>query len=636
MSHDIFRSILREYWGYPDFRGIQRDIIDSIASGQDTLGLMPTGGGKSITFQVPALAAEGTCLVITPLIALMKDQVAALRKRGVKAAAIYSGMSREDIVQVYDNVAYGGVKILYLSPERISTELFQMRLSQMNVSFIAVDEAHCISQWGYDFRPSYLHIADLRTRLQGKPVLALTATATPKVVSDIQDKLSFQDGKVFSMSFARKNLSYVVRHTTDKTGEMLHVLQSVQGTAIVYTRSRQKTKEVSDMLNAAGISATFYHAGLEHAVRDSRQRQWIEGRQRVMVATNAFGMGIDKADVRLVIHVDTPDSLEAYFQEAGRAGRDGKRAYAVLLSNDGDKRRLSALIDETYPDKGYIKKVYDDLAYFFSIASRTGAGQSFSFDIDTFCHTFHHFPTRLMGALQALSRCGYIDYEADPDTMAKFMFTIRREDLNVLQPDNPIEREVILFVLRNYPGVFSTLVNVDEAYIASKTGYEVHQMYVVLNSLAQKRVAQFVPKRKTPYIKYRCERVTDEEFFIPPSAYEELKQRYVERVSHVISYINNGNVCRSRQLLHYFGERRSGNCGMCDVCRRNDSKGLLQDDSLHTPHAAIMQMLSAGKRVPITDLLGLPYDSESVQKAVRELLMEEKIQLSGDDVSLPQ
>ena len=387
-----YREVLQKYWGYDDFRGIQREIIESIGNGHDTLGLMPTGGGKSITFQVPALCSEGTCIVITPLIALMKDQVLHLRRRGIRAAAIYSGLSHEEIITTLENCIFGGITILYVSPERLSSELFRTKLRHMKVSFITVDEAHCISQWGYDFRPSYLQIADIRQDLPGIPVLALTATATPQVVEDIQDKLgnprnskisressisSQTSFNVFKMSFERKNLAYVVRRATDKRQELIHILESVKGCAIVYARSRRRTKEVAELLCEAGISATFYHAGLDTVVKDQRQREWQEDKVRVMVATNAFGMGIDKPDVRVVLHIDCPDSLEAYFQEAGRAGRDGKKAYAVLLYNDADQRKLDKRISDTFPEKAYIRKVYEHLDYFYQVGVRAGYHPTF-------------------------------------------------------------------------------------------------------------------------------------------------------------------------------------------------------------------------------------------------------------------
>ena len=419
---DKYQEILRQYWGYDDFRGIQREIIESIGSGKDTLGLMPTGGGKSITFQVPALLKGGVCLVVTPLIALMKDQVAHLRRRGILASAIYTGMTHEEIVTTLNNAVFGGVNILYVSPERLSSPLFLAKLNYMNVSFITVDEAHCISQWGYDFRPSYLRIADIRKVLPGIPVLALTATATPQVVNDIQDKLGFAEKNVFSMSFERKNLAYIVRNAPDKFTELTNILQTVQGSAIVYVRSRKRAKETAELLSASGIAATFYHAGLDPTVKDARQKAWHDDKTRVMVATNAFGMGIDKADVRLVIHIDCPDSPEAYFQEAGRAGRDGQKAYAVLLYNSSDKRKLAKRVSDTFPEKEYVREVYDHLADFFQMGVGYGEGTTLEFDIDKFCRAFKHFPIQVDAALKILQRAGYLIYDTDPDNSPRLRF----------------------------------------------------------------------------------------------------------------------------------------------------------------------------------------------------------------------
>ena len=450
-------QILKQYWGYDDFRGIQREIIESICAGHDTLGLMPTGGGKSITFQVPALMMEGVCIVITPLIALMKDQVQNLRSRGIQASAIYSGMSHSEIVTTLENCIFGGVKILYISPERLASEIFQVKLRRIRVSFITVDEAHCISQWGHDFRPSYLEIAQIRKLVSaqnfppvggtegGCPILALTATATPRVMQDIQDILTIDPErkfKVFKMSFERKNLAYIGREAADKYAELLHILNAVPGSAIVYVRSRSRTKEIADLLNASSpntsspntqhpspIIATHYHAGLDHSIRDERQEQWQRGEVRVMVATNAFGMGIDKADVRLVIHIDFPSSLEAYFQEAGRAGRDGKKAYAVLLYNSSDERKLEKRITDTFPEKDYIIKVYENLASFYQMAVGDGLDVTKTFDLDKFCRNFRHFPTQAEAALRLLDRAGYIHYDDEPDNASRLKFLIGRNEL---------------------------------------------------------------------------------------------------------------------------------------------------------------------------------------------------------------
>lgn len=424
-----YRKILKQYWGYDNFRGIQEDIIRSIGEGRDTLGLMPTGGGKSITFQVPALAQEGLCLVITPLIALMKDQVRNLRERGIKATAIYSGMTREEIVIALENCIFGNYKFLYVSPERLDTEIFQIKLRSMHVSLITVDESHCISQWGYDFRPAYLKIADIRQLLPGVPVIALTATATPEVVNDIQQRLQFRQENVFRMSFERKNLAYVVRHTEDKESELLHILQRVDGSGIVYTRNRKKTKEISLFLNRNHITATFYHAGLNDETKDSRQKAWLKGEFRVMVATNAFGMGIDKPDVRVVIHADVPDSPEAYFQEAGRAGRDGMKAYAVLLFCARDKITLKQRVSDTFPEKSYIRKIYEDINFYYQMAMGDGRGCTFAFNIDEFCRNFKHFPVQTDSALKILTRAGYLEYTDEQDNASRIMFTITKEEL---------------------------------------------------------------------------------------------------------------------------------------------------------------------------------------------------------------
>ena len=566
---DKFQSILQKYWGYPDFRGIQRNIIESIASGRDTLGLMPTGGGKSITFQVPALAQEGVCIVITPLIALMKDQVLHLKERGILADAIYADKSRSEILQTLDNTIFGGVKILYVSPERLASEMFQTKLRHIHVSFITVDEAHCISQWGYDFRPSYLQIADIRDMKPGVPILALTATATPEVVEDIQEKLHFSEKNVFKMSFERKNLAYVVREAEDKQNEMIHILQSVGGSAIIYARSRKRTKEMAQLLSQQGITATFYHAGLDPDVKDQRQKAWQKDEVRVMCATNAFGMGIDKPDVRMVIHIDCPDSLEAYFQEAGRAGRDGQKSYAVLLYNKHDELKLSKRVEDTFPQKELIQDIYEHLAYFYQIGVGSGQGKTFEFDIEKFCVTYKYFPTKVDAALRILERSGYLHYEDNPDGKARVMFLLGRNDLYLLDQLSPSQDAVVTALLRSYGSLFVDLTYIDEAMIARQAELTIQQVYFALKSLAARHIIKFIPRRKIPFITYTRDRVDGDKVVIPKEVWESRREQYEKRIKSMIHYAKNDEECRSKQLLAYFGEENDNECKQCDVCQAN-------------------------------------------------------------------
>ncbi len=639
MTIDNYREVLQKYWGYDDFRGIQREIIESIGSGHDTLGLMPTGGGKSITFQVPALCSEGTCIVITPLIALMKDQVQHLRHRGIRAAAIYSGLSREEIITTLENCIFGGVTILYVSPERLSSELFRTKLRHMKVSFITVDEAHCISQWGYDFRPSYLEIADIRKDLPGIPVLALTATATPTVVQDIQDKLSNpldprhpeisrpscpSSFNVFKMSFERKNLAYVVRRTTDKRQELIHILESVKGCAIVYARSRRRTKEVAELLCEAGISATFYHAGLDTSVKDQRQRDWQEDKVRVMVATNAFGMGIDKPNVRVVLHIDCPDSLEAYFQEAGRAGRDGQKAYAVLLYNDADHRKLDKRISDTFPEKDYVRKVYEHLAFFYQVGVGSGYHATFEFNIDKFCHAFRHFPIQVDSALKILNRAGYIEYTEEQDNQARLMFTISRNELYRLENITPNEEKVITALLRNYGGLFVDYNFIDEGFIASQCSLQPQQLYMILKNLSEKHILHFIPQKKTPYVRYLQRREETENVQLLPAVYEERKKQFRDRIEAMMAYATNEHVCRSRQLLRYFGEEDSHDCRQCDVCLSHPHNQVNEPLNSAESHA-ILELLADGKPHHITELRDIQLPTELLNVALEYLLREEYI-----------
>ena len=624
MTIDNYREILHRYWGYDDFRGIPREIIESIGSGHDTLGLMPTGGGKSITFQVPALAHEGTCIVITPLIALMKDQVENLRRRGIKAAAIYSGLTHEEIIVTLENAIFGAIKLLYVSPERLSSDLFQTKLRHMQVSFITVDEAHCISQWGYDFRPSYLQIAQIRKLVPGVPVLALTATATPQVVDDIQAKLT-GDFNVFKMSFERKNLAYVVRHAEDKTEQLIHILKHVKGSAIVYARSRQRTKEFSQIISEAGITSTFYHAGLDASTKDERQREWQENKYRVMVATNAFGMGIDKPDVRVVIHMDCPDSIEAYFQEAGRAGRDGFKAYAVLLYNRHDETKLKKRITDTFPDKDYIRQVYEHLAYYYQIGVGSGYNHTFEFNIDKFCHNFNHFPIRVDSALKILQRAGYLEYTEEQDNKARVMFTVSRNDLYRLENNSPNEEAIITALLRNYGGLFTDYNFIDEAFLAQATNLKPQQVYLILKSLSQRHILHFIPQKKTPYIRY-TQRREDKEFIqLMPEVYEERKVQFEAHIQAMIRYATNDKVCRSRQLLRYFGEENDHNCEQCDVCLAHRAEGMVVEARLNAATQKILQLLDDGKPHFITELKSIELPVSELDAAIEYLTDEEYI-----------
>ena len=621
---DKYLQILKQYWGFDNFRGIQRDIVESIGSGKDTLGLMPTGGGKSITFQVPALAQEGVCIVITPLIALMKDQVQHLRNRGIMAAAIYSGMSRPEIVTTLENCILGDTKLLYVSPERIASPLFITKLGHMKVSFITVDEAHCISQWGYDFRPSYLHIADIRHLKPDAPVLALTATATHQVIDDIQDRLSFSQKNVFRMSFERKNLAYVVRETEDKIGEMTHILQTMTGCSIVYVRSRKQTKEISDLLNKNNISATFYHAGLEPRVKDERQKLWSNDEVRVMVATNAFGMGIDKPDVRMVIHITAPSSIEAYFQEAGRAGRDGQKAYAVLLHQKSDNAKLRKRIDETFPDKEYIREAYNHIAYYYQIATGSGAGYTNLFDIDRFCRNFHHFPTLLLSALKILQRAGYIECDMDPDASCRLMFLVDRDKLYRIPSASENEERLLNMLLRTYSGLFTDYAYIDDELLAHRAGLTRQQVYLIFKSLNQRHIIHFIPQRKLPTITYTIDRVDGDQLILGPDVYDDRKEQFTKRIEAVIAYANNQDQCRSRQLLAYFDEQRTTDCGMCDICidhkRQQNS-----EQRVHVAQEKIMQLLADGQQHDVKELTSLQLHADDLREALGMLIDEEKI-----------
>lgn len=587
---------------------------------------MPTGGGKSITFQVPALAKEGMCLVITPLIALMKDQVQNLKKRGIKALAIYSGMSRQDIIITLENCIFGNYKFLYISPERLDTEIFRTKLRKMHISMITVDESHCISQWGYDFRPAYLKIAEIRELLPDVPVLALTATATPEVVKDIQARLHFRHKNVFRMSFERNNLAYIVRKTENKTAELLHILRSMPGSAIVYVRNRRRTKEITELLNNEYITADFYHAGLDDATKDIRQHRWQSGESRVMVATNAFGMGIDKPDVRIVIHMDLPDSIEAYFQEAGRAGRDGQKAYAVILYAKSDKTTLHKRIPDTFPEKEYIRDVYEHLQYYYQMAMGDGLDCVREFNIEDFCRKFKYFPVPVDSALRILTQAGYLEYTAEQDSTSRILFTIRRDELYRLREMGEDMDRLIQAVLRSYTGVFTDYTYINEDSLAIRTGLTRRQIYEMLVHLAKLRIVSYIPHKKTPYIIYTRERVEAQRIHISPEVYEHRKARYETRINAMLDYVTNDTVCRSRMLLDYFGERNEHNCGQCDTCisLRSKSKASEQPDR-ETLCAKVCEILSRESLTPAGLLKQLPMDKELLTEILHRLSDEGKI-----------
>lgn len=624
---DRFRAILKQYWGYDDFRGIQADIIQSIVEGRDTLGLMPTGGGKSITFQVPAMSMPGLCIVVTPLIALMKDQVIHLKQRGIKAIAVYSGMTREQISIAYDNCQYGDFKFLYISPERLATEMFRNRVRGMNVNMIAVDESHCISQWGYDFRPSYLHIADIRLLLPDVPVLALTATATPQVVDDIQQRLLFREKRVFRMSFERKNLAYVVRQTSHKENELLHILTRMnQGSAIVYTRNRERTHEISRLLESEGITSTYYHAGLSTEEKDRRQHAWIAGEYRVMVATNAFGMGIDKPDVRIVVHMDFPDSIESYFQEAGRAGRDGLKAYAVLLHSKQDKSMLLKRIESSFPPKDYIRKVYDDVQYYLQMAMGDGRGSVHPFDLQKFSYNFHHYPMRAEGALNILTRAGYLEFTEVQDNQSRVIFKLRKDELYHIRRYDEKTECLLEGLMRFYTGIFTEPAYIDETQLAKFTAMTEEQVYERLLLLSRSGVIRYIPRSRSAFIIYPCDRIESERLSISREVYEERRAHMERCIEALWNYAERTEHCRSSMLLAYFGEEDAHDCGQCDVCllrtKQHPIDTQTDDDKIAE---AILNMLTDGPMALSSIVTTVPFESDQVKTVLTRMLADEMI-----------
>ena len=579
---------------------------------------MPTGGGKSITFQVPALAMEGICIVVTPLIALMKDQVDNLRRLGIKATAVYSGMTRQEIIAQLENCIFGDYKFLYVSPERLGTDIFKSKLQAMNVCLLVIDESHCISQWGYDFRPSYLSIADIREELPGVPVLALTATATPEVVNDIQERLHFREKNVFRKSFVRKNLSYIVRQTEDKINSLIYILGKVPGTAIVYVRNRKRTKEIAALLQQAGISADFFHAGLNRDDKNLRQSRWKNNECRVIVSTNAFGMGIDKPDVRLVVHMDMPGSLEEYYQEAGRAGRDEQRAYAVALCSNIDCTKLKKRLADEFPDRDFISRVYDALGNYYQIAMGFGLDTVHDFSLVDFCTAYKFSHLQAHHALKILELAGYIEYTEEQENASRLVFTATRDELYKYLHQDKKTDEVIQTILRSYTGLFSDYVYINEGLISTRTGLSQQEIYEVLVGLSKYRIVNYIPHKKTPLIIYTRTREEIKYLSIPRSAYEERKERFESRINRVMEYINENRICRSRMLISYFGEKGTSDCGCCDVCLVKNDSGL-NNHTFNTIRDALQKALTDGPQEAKKLTENLPFPADKIITVIRYL-----------------
>lgn len=630
----LFHDILKEYWGYDSFRPLQEEIIQSVWERKDTLGLMPTGGGKSLTFQVPTMGMDGLCLVVTPLIALMKDQVDNLREKGIKATAVYSGMSREEIITALENCIFGDFKFLYVSPERLSSDIFLAKLRAMNICLLVVDESHCISQWGYDFRPSYLKIAEIRDRLPDVPVLALTATATREVANDIQEKLHFKEKNVFRTSFERENLSYVVRTAENKITELIHILKSVKGTTIVYVRSRQETKDIAVALQKANIQADFYHAGLSHEEKIYKQNAWKMDECRVIVSTNAFGMGIDKPDVRLVIHMDLPNSLEEYYQEAGRAGRDGERSYAIILYTKADSTKLKKRISDTFPKREFVVRVYEALGNYYQIAVGSGMNNVYDFNLHEFCHAFKFSHLQAHHALKILALAGYIEYTEEVDARSRLKFLVYRDELYSLHLSKDSD-ELIHVILRNYTGVFSDNVYIDEAMLAIRLGKTREEVYQMLVHLSKLNYIHYVPQKKTPFIIYTASREDTQFVSVPKLVYEDRKKRFEKRIVSMIDYAESDRVCRSRMLLIYFNEKNPKDCGNCDVCLRKTESGLTNYE-FNEIEVLLTEALNAVSSMRLSDLVSTVsgFNTEKVIKVIRFLVDRGKLRLKDDEISL--
>jgi ATP-dependent DNA helicase RecQ len=623
-----FIDILKQNWGYDNFRPLQGDIIQSIAAGKDTLGLMPTGGGKSLTFQVPALAMEGVCVVVTPLIALMKDQVENLKKRNITAAAIYSGQTKDEILLILENCVFDAYKFLYVSPERLATKIFLEKVKQMKICMIAVDESHCISQWGYDFRPSYLKISDIRAELPGVPVLALTATATPEVVDDIQNKLNFSEKNVFRKSFLRTNLAYVVRTTENKEEQLLHILRKIPGTSVVYVRNRKKTKEIADFLIQQGITAEHFHAGLSNDTKDARQKRWKNGETRVIVSTNAFGMGIDKAEVRTVIHLDLPDSLEAYFQEAGRAGRDEKKAWAVVLFNNSDVTKMRKRVSDTFPDKDMVRKVYDALGNYYQIAEGFGLENTFPFDLADFCARFKLPLLMAHNSLKILEQAGYLDITDEQENSSRVLFKLKKEELYNLRPDEKQDK-LIHILLRSYTGLFTDPAYISEEILAKRLEWKKDDVYHELVKMAKEGTIQYIPRKNTPFITYTHEREAVSRLKLGKETYDNRKERYILKAKSVLDYVREEHICRSQVLLAYFGEKSTKPCGQCDICLKNQENNL-SDEEFEKIREAVLDILKNQQLTSGELIKSLNFKEKKLLQVIRFMLDNRQLKQDED------
>lgn len=615
-------DVLQKYWGYNDFRPGQKAIIDSIMARRDTLALMPTGGGKSLTYQVPTIASDGLCIVITPLIALMKDQVDRLRQMGIAATAIHSGLSYSQIDIALDNCVYGDIKFLYIAPERLATEAFRLRVQRMNVTLLAVDEAHCISQWGYDFRPSYLRIKEIRKLLPDVPILALTASATELVANDIMHNLEFQEPNIIRSSFARDNLSFAVRHTDDKNEQLLRVVHNVEGSGIVYMRSREGCEQLAEALREQGISASYYHAGLPHTERSMRQEEWTSGKTRIMVATNAFGMGIDKADVRFVVHYSMCDSLESYYQEAGRAGRDGKRSYAVLLVASDDQSRIAKHFDQEFPPLEEVKSIYEKICNFLQVPIGDGLYASFIFNIHDFCAREHIYAGKVKSALKLLQQNGYMTLTEEMENPAKIHFCVSRDDLYKIRIDRQDLDHTIRTILRMYNGVFTEFRAIDERAIAASSGYTVEHIKETLKRMWQMRIIRYIPSNSSPMIFFDEERLPTKDIYISPDTYLHRKRLISERFENMIRYSTNQIECRSVLIQHYFGDSQAQECGVCDICLAKRRRA--KNDTIELSNT-ILRLLAQESLTAREIGRQVKADPQTIAATIDKLIIEGKI-----------